>query len=203
MSLYLEGKQAKSIDARLAKYGVERGRKIGDGCFSNVYAIKGNRTQVLKLSVCEAQLAFLDRFQGSPNPHFPKRYEYLGVVAEYDYSDTDKPLYAYKVERLKPAQWQGLALKNFYNIASDALGCQSSGERSIERIDDTISGLMKRNDEGVPIPGSLIRAMEDVKRMMSAFNNDSITLDLHDENYMMRGKQLVINDPVCDSRLFY
>ena len=155
--------------------------EIGAGCFANVYASKSGRT-VVKVGILPNNswsshanvqyLQYLALTEKHPNnPYFPKVKKV--EIFEHPHHDT---FFSVEMERLKEIK------KNSYPI-SELFEYTMDDENAISAI-TAIFG--KASDH-------FIQAHKVLQKMVKKYG---ACLDIHNENIMYRGKQLVITDPV-------
>lgn len=207
MPLKLERPLRKIRQTILEKSGVEIGHKIGEGHFSNVYSVRGDKSRVIKVSICDASVRFLRMVSRSENPHFPKKFQLLGKVGEAfnDGENGCHQAFAYLVERLRPVCWDG-EFAEFHEMTRRYTSEQEVGRKTIDQIQDCI-GLLESQEASAskivsPTLTAAFKELTQVLRALYAKHGNSLILDLHEQNYMMRkGGVLVINDPVCNQDL--
>jgi len=168
-----------------AKILADAGYKLlGSGLYANVYA-KPDDNYVLKLfsNDDEAYINFMYLTIGNPNPHFPKfKGKMMRVTDDY---------YAIRMERLTPLKIntddsRKLArnLSTYTKLIQQKAGRRQPDNEKIIAINEYMDEL----DEEQP----------GIKYACNIIGNNlkTETVDIHDENIMMRGNVLVITDPV-------
>jgi hypothetical protein len=184
------------------RHGIVMGSMIGDGYFSNVYSIRGDKSRVIKVTICDASLRFARMTAKSENPHFPKLFSFLGKVGIGKNDEgTGYEAFAYLTERLKPIRWHaGSWLDSFYHHTREYTSRQVTGVETVWKIRDCVHHLNELREEFNAINDPLIDAFKELQSYLQRLNRSMrgrVGLDLHRHNYMMRGgNTLVINDPV-------
>lgn len=158
-----------------------RMKTIGTGCFANVYASKSGRT-VIKVGTLAEEgdrccangryLQYIALTQKHPNnPFFPR----VKKVKIFENSVSD-PYFMVEMERLK------IVKKNSYPIA-ELFEYTMQDDRSIVAITAMFGKVNKH----------LVQAHKVMQKMIGEYG---ACVDIHNENIMKRGPQLVLTDPV-------
>lgn len=155
-------------------------KRLGEGVYGTVFA-KPGADHVLKLflSTDKAYLSFIDLVNSTNNIHFPKfKGKLIRVTDEY---------YAIRMERLthvadnKQTEYTARAMGNLILMHQ---GLKPYAQTSAQVIAEMES--LEKSQPGI------IEACDIIADGISK----KYPIDLHNENYMMRGNVLVITDPV-------
>lgn len=167
----------RSVKSRLRTCGF---KKIGAGCYASVYGAPGadHVYKVGDLHDNEGYLAYLKVVhRNGKNPFFPRIHALQYVTGR----DMDGDVFVVKMERLKP-----LTNREVYAM-DDIAGVMVDLQDTQSKL-DTIHGLgMIRVDRTF---------REAIIAIARAARRNFSHLDLHGGNFMRRGSQLVITDPL-------
>jgi hypothetical protein len=157
-------------------------KKFGEGWYAAVYAKEHGATRVLKLFKTNdvAYLKFVNMTIQNPNIHFPKfRGKLMKITKDY---------YAIRMEMLTGfgEETQQLKLIRDYIYGYATYGRSYSDNM---RSQEVINGI----DQIEETQPGIKKACELIGDMIA---NDTVELDLHKHNLMMRGKTIVFTDPV-------
>ena len=154
-------------------------KRIGYGAFGTVYG-KPDSAHVLKLFMSSdiGYMEFVDLANKHPNPHFPKfKGKIMKITKDYN---------AIQMERLTPAQDNNetvliaRTMNNYVRLLQH--------KESYRQTPDETTNAMNALEESQP----------GIKNACSLIAHSTTReVDIHNENYMMRGKVLVITDPVA------
>lgn len=156
-------------------------KKLGDGAFAAVYGKAGSQ-HVLKLfnSTDNAYREFVKLANSKPNPHFPVfRGKMMRVTDKY---------YAIRMEWLTPVP-DNRATEYVGDILTDYVRLQQ-GQRPYEISEEEVNSEMRKLEKEQP-------GISEACKLIASGISKSRTIDIHNENYMMRGPVLVITDPVA------
>lgn len=191
--------------AALLKHGLVPKSRIGRGCFAVVYA-KGE-DRVLKLTTDPVQ-SEIHRIWGH-GPHFPELHVNHGIVGEQDQGKLN--LWLLELERLQSMRYADQPTRELAKLirrqgeraSRDAVG--SVQPDPLSPFSDKV--LLKRQrvtlarlTEDRELPVSIREAFGCL--YLAATNELPLQLDMHSNNFMVRGKdQLILNDIACDHTL--
>ena len=142
-------------------------KELGYGFYSNVFENEGRAIKLGKYrDVCWYQ--FGEYVMKHKNKHYPKVYR-IQAFPEQEY-------YLAEMEILKPLRYSLKYMMEEYPLAYE---------------------LMKENDEKKMVNLILEESQDPIAKALSPFVKlKNCRLDLHSDNFMWRGRILVINDPV-------
>lgn len=159
---------------------------IGRGKFASVY---DRGKTVMKLTADAHSYDFL-RLKAKGNPVFPRVVTDHGMVGEVG----GIPVFLLEMEKLKPVEKESFGARfadrfiRQYAAAYPALGAQYSNSWcSVEAL--------CRMSELESFPLRLRRGLLDLAEFMAP---RGCVADFHLQNFMMRGEQVVLNDPIAD-----
>lgn len=188
------------------KFGIRVGQHLGGGCYAETWTRWGSaKTRVIKAITCPITVDFLTFASEHNNPHFPKDYEYIGIVGYHDgeteengnWGRAEFPIHLVSCERLYSARW-------WTNPHLETMRKQTAVD-TVGSYDPcaSLSNAIKKLEAMQHIPRSLYNAfniLRDITSELIGCYGSGLSLDLHAGNYMMRkGGVLVINDPFCDN----
>lgn len=178
-------KQSAELNRWLDSNGFE---EIGSGMYSNVYQ-KPGASFVVKVyqnsgASPERELAWYEYCHSNKrNPFLPK----VGKIKQFG------DWYVVFIERLQPLS--NTDLKKAYNMAIlPYLGMELSPDAVMEKIEDEEEQSdfrLSDNDAHM-----LVGLYEEIEKVFGHFGWNLDSADIHDENIMARGHQLVISDPI-------
>lgn len=197
----------------LSKWGTKKARRhpalqglpiLGSGTFCTVF---DNGKTVLKLTCDDIQYGYSTDYCAPKGRHFPKLIKNHGVVGEQD----ELALYLFEVEKIQP-------IKRGRHAPTAAKTLQLLLEQSSFKYWETQCNMSRSGGHKSPV----IRAkeisritlekcaeskkfspgMRDALDLLSNFvANYGASIDMHRANFMLRGKTLVFNDPVCSPEI--
>jgi hypothetical protein len=195
----------KSLQMSIAEHRamlISKGYKeIGSGGFSVVYATKSGN-HVIKVAPKKQTNGSIDRWfnyamavKDKKNPFFPK----IKSITMYGNYQNHESYYVAMMERLKPLNYNK-KIGAMINIVQYAITYPWRTERGIcERILENSWGIDDEKQIYKTIGGKKILPvfMEAIKTIKQVKNRYRADDDIWNGNIMIRGKQVVITDPIC------
>lgn len=165
---------------------------IGRGVYGAVF---DNGKTVLKLTACDKSAMLLtDPVIGPKGRHFPKLIEDHGVIGCDRGPISDTPLHLLEIEKLAPVP-RGGPLRALVRKILEALPVHRAStydhRAPIWQNEREQLFQMSRVDKRLPI--SIRSALRELGNFI---HHSEALLDLHAQNFMVRGGTLVLNDPV-------
>jgi hypothetical protein len=183
----------------------EAGRFLAHGAFGEVFAKKKDATKVLKVGLfdyknksSDAYLNFVEEISSHQhNPLFPKIH---GIQFFHGIHKRKKTSwYVIEMERLTPLDKKYVVRhEKRGSLASILWRCMSQIDEDAKSIHGMIANIKKQVNKAKATDRQKQLAKEalDVIKTLIVENKP----DLHLENFMRRGRQLVITDPVSYAR---
>jgi hypothetical protein len=164
--------------------------KLGNGCFATAYA--SGKDQVIKVSVGNdwGYMSFLEAMQQMPaqNPWFPRIHWVRVFMDESGLSDNNRIVTC--LERLD-RPWESSGFVDKFTDPNAALWTEYV--TICKEIEAHMDRPATRQQDWIMNNAELMDALKVVKRAMKMSDRGT---DMHCGNFMVRGRQLVITDPI-------